>query len=155
MVTLAHRTQGLLIKRGNPKQVSGLHDVARHDITFLNRNCGSGTRIWFDNKLKEIGIKPEMIIGYTKEVNSHTDVAQAIKLGTADIGIGLIAAAVGAKIDFIPLFEEQYDLVIPGEQIEDPAIREMVDYISTSGYRQSINSLEGYESEKTGTFLDV
>ncbi|GAH42685.1 unnamed protein product, partial [marine sediment metagenome] len=61
MVTLAHRTQGLLIKRGNPKQVSGLHDVARHDITFLNRNCGSGTRIWFDNKLKEIGKSIDLI----------------------------------------------------------------------------------------------
>ena len=155
MITLAHRTQGLILRRGNPKQVSELHDVARQDITFINRNRGSGTRIWFDTKLKEIGIKPEMIIGYTKELNSHTGVAQAIKHGNADIGIGLIAAAVVAKLDFIPLFEEQYDLVIPGEQIEDPAIREMLDYISTTGYRQSINSLEGYGSEKTGTSLDV
>jgi putative molybdopterin biosynthesis protein len=155
MITLAHRTQGLIIKRGNPKQVSGLPDLIRQDLTFINRNRGSGTRIWLDTKLKEFGINPEMMIGYTKELNSHTGIAQAIKRGPADIGIGLIAAAVVEKLDFIPLFDEQYDIVIPGEQIEDPAIREILDYISSAGYRQSINSLEGYGSEKTGTFLDV
>ena len=155
MITLAHRTQGLILRRGNPKRVSGLHDVARQDIIFINRNRGSGTRIWFDKKLNEIGINPEMIIGYTKELNSHTGIAQAIKLGNADIGIGLIAAAVIEDLDFIPLFDEQYDLVIPGEQIEDPAIQEMLDYISTARYRRSINSLEGYGSEKTGVLLDV
>ena len=155
MVTLAHRTQGLLIKRGNPKQVSGIHDVAHQDITFINRNRGSGTRIWFDKKLKEIGINPEMIVGYTKELNSHTGIAQAIKIGIADIGIGLIAAAVVERLDFIPLFEEQYDLVFPEEQLEEPAIQELLDYISTARYRQSINSLDGYRSDYTGTSLEV
>lgn len=155
MITLAHRTQGLIVKHGNPMQVSGFQDVARQGITFINRNRGSGTRIWLDNKLKEFGINPETVVGYTKELNSHTGVAQAIKRGTADIGIGLIAAAVMEKLDFIPLFDEQYDLVIPGEQIDDPAIQEMLDYISTAGYRQSIDSLEGYGAEKTGTLLNV
>jgi putative molybdopterin biosynthesis protein len=155
MITLAHRTQGLIVARGNPKQVSGLHDVARHDITFINRNRGSGTRIWLDERLNEIGLDQEMVNGYTKELYSHTGIAQAIKLGTADVGIGLIAAAVDEDLDFIPLFDEQYDLVIPGDQIEDPTILEMLDYLSTARYRQSINSLEGYGSEKTGVFLDV
>ena len=155
MITLAHRTQGLIVARGNPKQVSELHDVARHDITFINRNRGSGTRIWLDERLNEIGLDQEMVNGYTKELYSHTGIAQAIKLGTADVGIGLIAAAVDEDLDFIPLFDEQYDLVIPGDQIEDPTILEMLDYLSTARYRQSINSLEGYGSEKTGVFLDV
>jgi putative molybdopterin biosynthesis protein len=155
MITLAQRTQGLIVARGNPKQVSGLHDVARQDITFINRNRGSGTRIWLDERLNEIGLDQEMVNGYTKEVNSHTGIAQAIKLGTAYAGIGLIAAAVDEDLDFIPLFDEQYDLVIPGDQIEDPTILEMLDYLSTARYRQSINSLEGYGSEKTGVFLDV
>jgi putative molybdopterin biosynthesis protein len=155
MITLAHRTQGLIVARGNPKQVSGLHDVARQDITFINRNRGSGTRIWLDERLNEIGLDQEMVNGYTKELYSHTGIAQAIKLGTADVGIGLIAAAFDEDLDFIPLFDEQYDLVIPGDQIEDPTILEMLDYLSTARYRQSINSLEGYGSEKTGVFLDV
>ena len=155
MITLAHRTQGLIVKRGNPKQVSGLQDVARQDITFINRNRGSGTRIWFDKKMNEIGIILEMIVGYTKEVNSHTGIAQAIKLGTADIGIGLIAAAVVAKLDFKACSNVHVYFVIPGDQIEDPAIREMLDYISTARFRQSINSLEGYGLEKTGEILDV
>ena len=155
MITLAHRTQGLILRRGNPKQVSGLHDVARQDITFINRNRGSGTRIWLDERLNEIGLDQEIVNGYTKELYSHTGIAQAIKLGTADAGIGLIAAAVDEDLDFIPLFDEQYDLVIPGDQIEDPTILEMLDYLSTARYRQSINSLEGYGSEKTGVLLDV
>jgi putative molybdopterin biosynthesis protein len=90
MITLAHRTQGLIVARGNPKQVFGLHDVARQDITFINRNRGSGTRIWLDERLNEIGLDQEMVNGYTKELYSHTGIAQAIKLGTADAGIGLM-----------------------------------------------------------------
>jgi len=155
MITFANREQGLIIPQGNPKHVIGLEDIARQDITFVNRNRGSGTRIWLDNNLKELGIMPGYIDGYTKEMSSHTGIAQSIKQNRADIGIGLLAAAVQEELGFIPLFDEQYDLVIPGEQLEDMTISILMDYISSTKGHQSINALEGYATTNTGDCLSV
>lgn len=155
MITLAHRVQGLIFSGGNPKKVSGLDDLIREDIKFINRNRGSGTRIWLDNKLSELDLDPCQISGYTQELNSHTAITQTIKNGSADMGIGIIAAAVIDNLDFIPLFEEQYDLVIPDNLFEEKEILSFLDFLNSGNYRQSINSLEGYKSQNTGTLINV
>jgi putative molybdopterin biosynthesis protein len=155
LITLAHRTQGIIIAPRNPKQISRLDDLARKDITFINRNRGSGTRIWLDNELSKFGLETGEINGYTQELNSHSGITKAIKFGTADLGIGLIAAAVERGLDYIPLFEEQYDLVFPESQVEDTDIQTMLDYLTTANFRNSINSLAGYKTTNTGAFLDV
>ena len=155
MITLANRIQGIIIAAGNPKQVSGLEDLARDDIKFINRNRGSGTRIWLDNRLGELGLKSAQINGYTQVSNSHTATTQAIKFGFADLGIGLIAAAVKDNLDYIPLFEEQYDLVVPGVHFEDKDILMMLDFLTTADCRKSINLLEGYKTQKTGSLFNL
>lgn len=155
MITFANREQGLIIPSGNPKNVSGLEDIARQDITFVNRNRGSGTRIWLDNSLNKLGIMSGDINGYTKELCSHTGIAQLIKHNRADVGIGLIAAAIQEELDFIPLFDEQYDLVIPEEQLEDMTISVLMNYISSTKGHQSINALAGYATANTGDCLNV
>jgi putative molybdopterin biosynthesis protein len=155
LITLAHRTQGIIVASGNPKHISRLEDLARKDITFVNRNRGSGTRIWLDNELSKLGLEARYINGYTQELNSHTGISKAIASGKADLGIGLIAAAVEEGLDYIPLFEEQYDLVFPEGQVEDTNIQAMLDYLTTANFRRSISSLAGYKSTKTGDFLEV
>ncbi len=155
LVTLANRVQGLLFAHGNPKGISDLNDLTRQEVRFVNRNAGSGTRIWLDNKLSELGIPNTHIIGYTKELNSHTAVAQEIKLGLADLGIGLIAAGEEYNLDSIPLFEEQYDLIIPGDNIEDKDLMSVMDYISTRSTRETIGNFPGYDAHQTGASLEV
>lgn len=155
LITLAHRVQGIIIAPGNPKQISGIEDLGRDDIKFVNRNRGSGTRIWLDNRLDELGLNPEVIYGYTQEGNSHTAITQEIKLGSADMGIGLIAAAVEEGLDYIPLFEEQFDLVVPETQSDDKDILSMLDFLTTAKYRRSIDNMEGYQNLKTGNLKEV
>lgn len=155
LVRLANRVQGLLFAQDNPKGISDLNDLSRSEIRFVNRNAGSGTRIWLDNKLSELGIPGEQINGYTKELNSHTAVAQEIKLGFADLGIGLIAAGEAFQLDSIPLFEEQYDLIIPGGNMEDQDLMAVMDYISSQSTRKTIGNFPGYDSHKTGASLEV
>ena len=79
----------------------------REDIKFINRNRGSGTRIWLELYLGDRGIKPDHINGYAHETNSHSGISHAISTGFADVGIGLFSAAYEKGLDFIPLFEEQ------------------------------------------------
>jgi putative molybdopterin biosynthesis protein len=155
LITLAHRVQGLIFPVGNPKKVTGLDDLAREDIKFINRNRGSGTRIWLDNKLIEMDLDPNQIVGYTQELNSHTAITQSIKTGSADLGIGLIAAAVIDNMDFIPLFEEQYDLVIPDNLFKDKEIFSFLEFLNSGKFRQTIDNLEGYKTQKTGTLMSV
>jgi molybdate-binding protein len=155
LVTLANRIQGLLFSQENPKGISSLNDLSRSDIRFVNRNPGSGTRIWLDNKMAELGISSHRINGYTKEVNSHTAVAREIKLGHVDLGIGLIAAAGAEHLESIPLFEEQYDLVIPGDYMHDFDILAILDHLTDLSSRNTIRNLPGYDADHTGDSIEV
>jgi len=155
LVRLASRVQGLLFAQGNPKGIQSLNDIARSDIRFANRNPGSGTRIWLDNRLKIDQIRSHEINGYAKELNSHSAVAQEITLGHADLGLGLIAAGENRNLDSIPLFEEQFDLVLPGSGNGDGEISNVLDYLSSQGTRHTIDNLPGYDALNTGTCIEV
>jgi putative molybdopterin biosynthesis protein len=151
LVTLAHREQGLLVARGNPHQIKGLQDLERSSLRLINRNPGSGTRIWLDQQLKQLGIQPESIAGYTHEVRTHTAAAEIIAKGGADLGIGLRAAASQYELDFIPLFEERFDLVFSQELLSTPQLQSTLDRLQSQSLRQQIGKLAGYHTDQTGS----
>jgi len=150
LITLAHREQGLLVAPGNPLEIHGVEDLARDDVTMINRNRGSGTRIWLDRKLREVGVAPSQVQGYDHEVSTHTEVAHAIRAGKADVGVGLLAAARVEGLEFVPLFQERYDLVIPQEYYSSPLLRPLLDQIHTGKFRQAVEELGGYQTDDTG-----
>jgi molybdate-binding protein len=150
LVTLAYREQGLMVLPGNPLQIRGLEDLVREDVSIVNRNKGSGTRLWLDNQLRSLGFPDSHIRGYTHEVYTHTAVAQAIVDGKASVGLGLAAAARQAELDFIPLFQERYDLVFPAEQYEDQRFQPMINYLHSRKFRQAVQDLGGYSTQETG-----
>jgi putative molybdopterin biosynthesis protein len=154
VITLAYREQGLLFAPGNPKHIQGLQDFGRTDISIVNRNQGSGTRLWLDKFLADFKISPTYISGYTQEVNSHSEVAEAIKRGLADLGLGLIAAAYLEGLDCIPLLSERYDLVIQGRLVEPTVLDRLMDILNSSSYRRSVSSLAGYNAIRTGQIID-
>jgi putative molybdopterin biosynthesis protein len=153
LVTLAHRQQGLLVAPGNPRQIRGLEDLGREDVTLANRNRGSGTRLWLDQQLERMGIPPEGVRGYNQEAHTHTAVALAIQHGRADTGLGLYAAARLAKLEFIPIFQERYDLALPEEQYQAPEIQSLLDYLQSRQFRRLVDSLGGYDTHHTGEEL--
>ena len=148
IVTLAHRTQGLMVTGGNPKGLKNLIDLTNPQVRFVNRNPGSGTRLWLDTRLKTSKIPAEKINGYEKIVKTHTEAAALIQAGQADAAIGLQASAHQHGLDFLPLFEERYDLVLPREQ--EQTLSPLLDYIQTRGFRTSLASLTGYNSAHSG-----
>ena len=150
LVTLAHREQGLLVPAGNPRQVRKLEDLARGDLTFINRNPGSGTRLWLDKQLRVLGIPTDQIPGYNREVRTHTAVAQAVAGGKADAGVGLAAAARQLGLDFIPLFQERFDLVIPAQSLGEARFGVMLDFLQGGEFRHMAENLGGYDTHHTG-----
>jgi molybdate-binding protein len=153
LVTLAYREQGLLALPGNPHRIRSLEDLARPDLILINRNPGSGTRLWLDKQLSRLGISYQQVRGYTQETRTHTGVAQAILQGKADVGLGIQAAASQYGLDFIPLFQERYDLVIPGEQVESQRLQPLLNHLQSAEFRRAMDSLGGYDTAHTGDRL--
>ena len=153
MFTLAYRTQGLIVKPGNPRDVRSLSDLVQSGLRFINRVPGSGTRLWLDAELKRLAIPTEFIQGYDTAVNTHTACAQAIFSGRADVALGLQASALQYRLDFIPLFEERYDLILPRDKEE--VLAPMLDYIQTSDFRQTISKLTGYTTTHSGEQINI
>ena len=155
IVNLVFRDQGLIIARGNPKNISGIKDLARKDIKFINRQSGAGTRILLDYQLNRLNIKPETIQGYKHEEFTHMSVAVAVLNTTADAGLGIYAAAKALNLEFIPVVTEQYDLIIPEEYFEKENIKILMDTISSKAFQSRVKALGGYHTEKTGEIIPI
>jgi putative molybdopterin biosynthesis protein len=152
---LVARDQGLIIQEGNPKEVKGIGDLKRDDITFVNRQPGSGTRILFDYKLKKMGIDPARISGYENEEYTHMNVAVSVLNGMADVGLGIMAAARALDLDFIPVIKEQYDLVVPSYFVDDPKIELIIGVARSKEFRERVKGLGGYNPAKSGDLWKV
>ena len=150
VLTLAHRNLGLMVLPANPLQITGLADLARPAIHFINRQAGAGTRVWFDVQVRRLGLTPAQISGYNEEVETHSAVARAIAEERAQVGLGLEAAALAYGLGFIPLKKERYDLVIPAEVWPKGPIQALARWLVTDSAKQEIRQLGGYDVTDTG-----
>lgn len=150
LITLAERRLGLILPSGNPLQCSRLEDLYKPEILFVNRQSGSGTRVWLEAQLHEAGLTPENINGYTNEKNTHNDVARAIAAGEGNAGLGLEAVADIYELAFIPLTNELYELVFLAETYQDPDFKKLMDWFSSTQAKTAIRVLNGYNTKKTG-----
>jgi putative molybdopterin biosynthesis protein len=148
LVTLAHRQQGLMVAPGNPEGIRSIADLADKRVAFLNRNPGSGTRVWFDREIGRQGIPTDRIRGYGAFVHSHTEAARAVEAGEAGAALGLEAAARLHHLAFVPLFVERYDLIFQGELT--PALGLLFNGLVSASFRHEMASLPGYETTHTG-----
>lgn len=154
LVNLVYRQQGLLVKRGNPKNINGFQDLIRDDVIFINRQGGSGTRLLLDKHLKELGINPYLVKGYDREEYTHMAVASAVLTGLADTGLAVYSSAVALGLDFIPVASERYDLAIPQEFIDTEMIRIVLDIIKNDKeFKTAVESLGGYDIRDMGKVI--
>ena len=155
LIHLVRRDQGLILKRGNPKGIKGIEDLGRKDVTFINRQVGSGTRILLDYKLKQMGIKAAAINGYQNEEFTHMAVAVSVLSGAEDAGLGIYAAAKALNLEFIPVVTEQYDLAIPLEHFDTQPIQILLEIINSRTFKQRVEALGGYNTQNTGEIIGV
>jgi putative molybdopterin biosynthesis protein len=156
LFVLGYRQQGLLVQKGNPEKLKGLSDLARRDITLVNRQPGSGTRRWLDRQISDLEIDSARIRGYGMEVRTHHQVGLAVSNGKADTGVGVYASAKRFDLDFIPLFEERYDLVLPTEEVNGSQFLPLFSHLHSAEFRKRAADLGGYDTTRTGeiTTLD-
>jgi molybdate-binding protein/DNA-binding transcriptional regulator YhcF (GntR family) len=150
IVHLAYRIQGLMFAPGNPKRIKGIADLNRPDITFVNRQRGAGTRVLLDIHLHQLGINPKDIKGYEREMDTHLAVGLSIAHGEADVALGIEAAARSCNIDFLPLFRERYDLVIPVANYRGELLAPLLRAVISDEFKAVVNKAGGYDTSQTG-----
>jgi len=148
LIECVQRTQGLMVQPGNPLGITGLSDLAR--AGYVNRQKGSGTRILLDYLLKQTGVDSSAINGYAREEYTHSSVAASIAAGTADTGLGIYSVAKAFGLDFVPIYQEQYDLLVLEDALQLDALKKLLDVLRSDAFAQRLAKLGGYKLEKPG-----
>ena len=154
LLTLVGREQGWIVPPGNPKGLSGWQDAANPDVRIVNRQRGAGTRVLLDYQLGLLGLNASDVQGYEREEYTHLAVAAAVASGTADAGLGIRAAARALELDFVPLAQERYDLVIPEEYYRSRLLRPLLDLLHDDSFRAAVAEMPGYDVSLMGDIVD-
>ena len=152
VVTFATWEEGLMVQPGNPKHIRSVADMVRKGIVLVNREQGSGARSLLDQKLSEAGMSAHQLInGYERIVGSHLEIARFVATGQADVGVGVRSVARLLGLDFLPLQEARYDLVVPTAYLTDhPSLAPFMDTIVSRQFRSEVEALGGYDMRDTG-----
>jgi len=154
LVNVSYRTQGFYVQKGNPKSIKGWEDLKREDISILNRRAGSSARILLDTQLRRMGISSAKLKGYDRIMRSHLTMAAAIAEGEADLAIGTERISRQIEgIDFIPLMEERFDLVIKKEMLETAAVKKLLNILNSPGFSKEIAHFSGNDYRDLGRII--
>jgi putative molybdopterin biosynthesis protein len=153
LVNLAWREQGLMVAPGNPKEIRSIRDLIRPGVRFINRQRGAGTRLLLDYLLQEEGLEAAQVEGYGREEYTHMAVAVNVFSGTADVGLGIMAAAKALGLDFMPLLPERYDLVVPAATFVDRRFQTLLEVIRSREFQEAAKALGGYDLKDCGQIL--
>lgn len=142
------RKQGIMVRKGNPKEILSVADLSREDVAIVNRQPGAGTRVLLDYLLEREGIGPEEVRGYEFCSTTHFDAGNRVLQGLADAAAGIKSVADALDLDFIPLAEEPYELIYPQKLEGHHGIEALLDALGDRGWRDMVDEMGGYRWEK-------
>ena len=154
LINVSYRTQGFYVQKGNPRSIRGWEDLKRGDISILNRRAGSSARILLDTQLKRMGIPAAAVKGYDKIMRSHLTMAAAIAEGEADLAIGTERISRQIEgVDFIPLMEERFDLVIRKDALDSVPVKKLIKILNSSEFAKEIAHFSGNDYRDLGKLI--
>lgn len=153
VVNFCYREQGLLIPKGNPKKIKDIKDIGSKDLTIVNRQLGTGTRLWFDRAIRKSGLQSDKIKGYTDEKYRHLEVGLEVLAGRADTGPAIRAVAKLLDLDFLPMHWERFDLLINKDRFFDKNIQSYIAMLHESDFQSLSQELAGYDLSQTGKMV--
>lgn len=155
LVTLGAWEEGLIVAPGNPKTLRQTSDLARPDVTLINREMGAGSRLLLDSLLTAEGIAGETVAGYGRFVTNHLDVARTIASGQSDVGVSVASIAVAFGLDFVPLRTVRYDLAIVRDYMDSEPVQQLLETLQHRWVLSQLKALGGYDTTHTGEITPV
>lgn len=153
VVNFSRRHQGLLLARGNPKEIQGVGDLGREGLRLANRPLGTGTRLLLDRELAKAGIEGDRIEGYHTDYQRHLDVGLEILAGRADVAPGIAIVASMLDLDFIPLRWERFDFLISKDRFFDEVVQRFLGLLHEDSFFHLVKDGEGYDLSLSGKML--
>jgi excisionase family DNA binding protein len=155
VVQLFYRHLGLVVAPGNPMKLRAITDLARPEVRLVNRQAGSGTRLYLDHSLARLKINARKLNGYETAVFTHVDVGLRVLRGEVDAGLATMTAARMLGLDFVPLTRERFDAVIPQERFFSPAIQALLNIVGSSEFRSRLQAMGGYDCGESGRIISM
>ncbi|HMA75931.1 MAG TPA: substrate-binding domain-containing protein [Candidatus Krumholzibacteriaceae bacterium] len=153
VVHFALRSQGLIVAKGNPMGISGIKDLNKKGLKFINRQKGSGTRLLFEHLAAKAGLDTNDIDLSEGDVATHTEVAQAVRTGRTHTGIGVKSAAIAAGLDFIHLTEESFDIAVSRRNFYSEPTQKCLEVVRSSDFRKEVSDMGGYNTADSGSVI--
>lgn len=150
VVTFALWEEGLVVQRGNPKDIRRVEDLANPGVEFINREEGSGSRRLFDTLLAAAGMSLSKVKGSRNVAPGHLAAAWAVASGTADCCIAAGSAARRFGLDFIPLASERFELVLHKRDLSRKPVQSVLEVLNRSRFRRQLEVIAGYDVSRAG-----
>jgi putative molybdopterin biosynthesis protein len=152
-IQLFYRDLGLVVPKGNPKEIRSLTDLRRRDVRVINRQTGSGTRVYLDHEIARLKIDPKKISGYGTAVSTHLEVGLQVLRGGADVGLATKTTAVLLGLGFVSLRRERFDLLVLKDRFFAPSIQILMDIIGSGEFRDRVHAMGGYDVSESGRVI--
>lgn len=152
-INFSRREQGILVARGNPKAITCVNDLARKDVTIVNRPLGTGTRLLFDYEIAKSDITASQLQGYDRDVSRHVDAGMEILAGRADAAPAIKAIAGMLDLDFVPLRWERFDLLVSRERFFERGIQSFLGILQEKSFTRLAESFVGYDISSSGKMI--
>ena len=153
LFNVVSRKAGFYVQKGNPLHIHSFKDLTKSNVILMNREKGSGARTLLDEQLRIHHIVPSTIEGYDREETNHLGVASAVANGEANVGIGIEKTAKLVDVDFVPLIDERYDLVLLKTEKNHLLIEEVQKILASEAFHTELHSIGGYDLSKTGRII--
>lgn len=153
LIYVVKRNQGLMVAKGNPKQITDIHSLTKGNLTFINRQADSGTRLLLDQLLAVNEITSDQIQGYQHEEFTHMAVAAMVASGAADVGFGIAPMADKFNLEFIPQVWEHYCLAVPHQLKDDPRVSQIITLLQGQSFHDKLAGFSGYDTGKSGELV--
>jgi putative molybdopterin biosynthesis protein len=150
LIGFAKRTQGLLVKPGNPLKINSLQDVMAKRLKYVNRGLGTGTRLLLDELMTNQGLTADQLIGYDHQELSHSAVANCVASGQADAGLAIESAALSSGLDFVPIASENYWLVCLKSALDSPPVQALRKHLASPEWQKALQDMLGYQENQSG-----
>jgi excisionase family DNA binding protein len=150
VVTLFQRELGLVVQPGNPQGLRSVADLGRRGTRLINRQDGSGTRWYLDQELARLGVPATQLDGYQEAVSTHLEVGLQVLRRQVDVGIATHATAHLLGLDFVPLTQERFEMLIPTQRFFSRRMQILLDVVGSRQFRQRVEALGGYDTSESG-----
>lgn len=143
LIEWAKRRRGLILRPGLVKQPKNLRDA--RGLLFQARQSRAGSELVLDRLLAAESMTRADLHILDSVERSEFDLAAVLAEGRADVGLGLEAAARRFRLDFVPLIEERFDLLVWRKAYFDPPFQKLLALCTTERFAEKAGSFGGYD----------